>query len=281
MSYGREVRVRQRRVPYGGVGGRTQSIREDARRGITGLQPRDPERPRAITGKLFANSKSTPPDVVPTLTVIAGQNGAGKTRFTGRVDLEGRERLLHPNAITRELNSADPDAAASASGRETLRRAAAYLDSALSFVIENTLSGRLLLGLMREAKSRGWEIHLVFLCIDSPERSIERIRTRALLGGHSVPEEGRALRRHLAIQPNAAPGRTALGFTALTVRVPVRIFVRRLRDEWNPSITTGDRRVFLFANRFVQTRDAGWDRGRRRPARLAQRESRGHLQYFV
>jgi predicted ABC-type ATPase len=105
------------------------------------------------------------------------------------VHFEGRKRLLDPDAIARELNPEEPTAAAIAAGRETLRRAAEYLDSALSFVIETTLSGRLHLDLIREAKSRGWEIHFVFICLDSPDRSIERIRTRAQLGGHRVPEK--------------------------------------------------------------------------------------------
>jgi predicted ABC-type ATPase len=126
---------------------------------------------------------------VPIFTLIAGPNGVGKSSFTKGVNLEGVERLLDPDAIARQLNLADPSAAAIAAGRETLRRAEQYLNSAVSFVIETTLSGRHHLDMIRDAKSRGFRIHLVFIGLDSPERCIDRVKSRAVLGGHGVPEK--------------------------------------------------------------------------------------------
>lgn len=41
---------------------------------------------------------------------------------------------------------------------------------------------------MAEARARGYEIHLAFIALDSPEESIARIRTRAARGGHFIPD---------------------------------------------------------------------------------------------
>jgi len=58
----------------------------------------------------------------------------------------------------------------------------------VSFAFETTLSGRSKADLIRKAKSRGYEIHLVFIGLDSPERCITRIRNRAARGGHFIPD---------------------------------------------------------------------------------------------
>ena len=82
----------------------------------------------------------------------------------------------------------NPSAAAIAAGREVLRRIASYLASGVSFAVETTLSGKGNLDLMDTAKSRGYETHLVFVGVDTPERSISRVRNRAARGGHFIPD---------------------------------------------------------------------------------------------
>jgi predicted ABC-type ATPase len=125
---------------------------------------------------------------VPTLTVIAGPNGSGKSTITQSVCFEDGERLLDPDTLARELNPLNPSAAAIAAGREVLKRTADFLNRGVSFAVETTLSSRGRLELMRNAKSRGYRIHLVFIGLDSPERCITRIRNRAARGGHFIPD---------------------------------------------------------------------------------------------
>jgi predicted ABC-type ATPase len=100
---------------------------------------------------------------VPILTVIAGPDGTGKSTLTQSVDFEGRDRLLDPDAIARHLNGLNPSAAAIAAGRDVLKRTADYLNRGVSFAIEATLSSRSRTELIGKAKSRGYEIHLVFI----------------------------------------------------------------------------------------------------------------------
>jgi predicted ABC-type ATPase len=109
---------------------------------------------------------------VPLLTIIAGPNGSGKSTLTQGVDFDGRDRLLDPDAVARVLNPMNPSAAAIAAGREVLKRIASYLDSGVSFAVETTMSGKGNVDLISTAKSRGYEVHLLFVCLDSPERSI-------------------------------------------------------------------------------------------------------------
>ena len=99
-----------------------------------------------------------------------------------------------------------------AAGREVLKRTADYLNRELSFAVETTLSSRGRVDLIRKAKSLGYEIHLVFIGLDSPERCITRIRNRAALGGHIIPDAD-VRRRYARSAANAAQALRAADIT--------------------------------------------------------------------
>ena len=86
------------------------------------------------------------------------------------------------------MNPLHPAAAALPAGREALRLTAEYLRQRVSFAVETTLAGHGKLDLLREAKSRGYEVHLLFVGLDTPERCVGRIRNRVAEGGHFVPD---------------------------------------------------------------------------------------------
>jgi len=101
------------------------------------------------------------------------------------------------------LDPLNPSAKSIAAGRNVLKRTADYLNRGVSFAVETTLSGRGRVDLIRKARSRGYEIHLVFIGLDSPERCITRIRNRAALGGHFIPDAD-VRRRYVRSVANAA-----------------------------------------------------------------------------
>ena len=140
---------------------------------------------------------------MPTLTVIARPNGSGKSTLTRSVDFEGRGQLLDPDSISRGLNPLNPSAKAVAALRDVLKRTADYLNRGVSFAVETTLSSRGRVDLIRKAKSRGYEIHLVSIGLDSPERCIARVRNQAALGGRFIPDAG-VRRRYARSIANAA-----------------------------------------------------------------------------
>jgi predicted ABC-type ATPase len=130
---------------------------------------------------------------MPTLTVIAGANGSGKSTLTKQ--LERPILLIDPDAIAKELNPLDPASAAIAAGRQALALAQQYIQSESSFVVETTFAGNTYIKLMREAKSRGWLVVLMYIGIDNPNMNVLRVADRVKLGGHDVPRED-ILRRY-------------------------------------------------------------------------------------
>ena len=41
---------------------------------------------------------------------------------------------------------------------------------------------------MRQAQAHGFIVRLVYVCLDNPERSIQRVRERVAQGGNDVPD---------------------------------------------------------------------------------------------
>jgi predicted ABC-type ATPase len=139
------------------------------------------------------------------LTVVAGPNGSGKSTYTRALDFEGRENLLDPDAVSRRLSPANPRTAAIASAREILERMQYCLDRRTSFAIETTLASRKTLQTMQKAKLNGFAVELIYICLDTPERCVFRVRERVLQGGHHVPDTDvrRRYQRSLANLPEA------------------------------------------------------------------------------
>ena len=63
-----------------------------------------------------------------------------------------------------------------------------YKSKRADFGFETTLSGRSYLGLIRELKKAGYQVHIFFLWLPNVELALSRIRNRVLRGGHNVPE---------------------------------------------------------------------------------------------
>ena len=125
---------------------------------------------------------------MPVLTIIAGPNGSGKSSVIRDLGLQELANLLEADAIAKRMDPADPRRAAVAAGREVIRRTREYLASRESFAMETTLASVGTLEIMREAKALGYTIRFVYVCLDSPDRNIQRVSERAAAGGHDVPD---------------------------------------------------------------------------------------------
>lgn len=130
------------------------------------------------------------PDHDPTLFLIGGCNGAGKTTFARRLlPMEGVELFLNADEIARGLSPLKPELAAVRAGRLLLENADDLIAKRKSFGLESTLSGKTYARLLREAKEAGFFISLHFLVVPSAEVSIERVAHRVSKGGHHVPSD--------------------------------------------------------------------------------------------
>ena len=125
----------------------------------------------------------------PQVIIFAGPNGAGKTTlapFLLRDEL-GITEYVNADAIAAGLSAFNPAGATFEAGRVMLGRLRELSAESRSFAFETTLATRSYAAFIRRLKQEGYEFHLLFLWLRSPELAAERVRGRVLSGGHDVP----------------------------------------------------------------------------------------------
>src|SRR5215212_4129427 len=129
------------------------------------------------------------PGPVPTIYLIAGCNGAGKTTFAKEFLPKEVKclRFLNADEIARGLSPLKPSASAIRAGRLLLTQVDEHLRRRETFALESTLSGKTYIRLFQRALKSGYEIELHYLWLSSPSQAIARVRQRVQLGGHHVP----------------------------------------------------------------------------------------------
>jgi len=126
----------------------------------------------------------------PTIYLIAGCNGAGKTTFAKEfLPRIGVVRFLNADEIARGLSPLRPEIVAFKAGRLLLRELREQIASGETIALESTLSGRTYVKLLQNARQRGYQIDLHFVWIASPQEAIRRVRQRVKEGGHHVPAD--------------------------------------------------------------------------------------------
>lgn len=127
----------------------------------------------------------------PTLCVVAGPNGSGKTSTT--VQLLANEwsegsLYINPDNIAQEQfgdwNS--PEAVLKAAKYATDLRYKC-LNEKRDFVFETVFSSDEKLEFLRKAHESGFFIRFFFVCTSNPKINVSRITKRYLEGGHEVP----------------------------------------------------------------------------------------------
>jgi len=129
------------------------------------------------------------PALPPTIYVIAGCNGAGKTTFAKEFLPKEVKclRFLNADEIARGLSPLKPSAGAVRAARLLLTQVDECLRRRETFALESTLSGKTYILLFRRARQLGYEIELHYLWLSSPAQAIARVRQRVQQGGHHVP----------------------------------------------------------------------------------------------
>jgi len=125
----------------------------------------------------------------PTIYLIAGCNGAGKTTFAKEFLPHEVKCLRFYNAdeIARGLSPLEPSAGAIKAGRLLLREVRESIDRHETFALESTLSGKTYVRTFRHALSLGFELELHYLWLSNVDQAISRVRRRVRMGGHDVP----------------------------------------------------------------------------------------------
>ena len=129
-------------------------------------------------------------EIRPEFTVIAGANGAGKSRlspyylhcksFDGDL-LALNLRKEHPDWIERWISGT----VASELQKQKDEAIAQHKD----FAFETNFSNDLILNMIGEFKEAGYKISLLYFGLGSLEESTTRVMQRKLFGGHDVANE--------------------------------------------------------------------------------------------
>jgi predicted ABC-type ATPase len=128
------------------------------------------------------------PATTPTIYLIAGCNGAGKTTFAREFLLKevGCANFLNADYLALGLSPLSPEIAALKAGRLLLVEFKSLVVRKETFAVESTLSGLTYLRLLREAQRRGFRVYIHFLWLPKPANAIARVRERVKKGGHNV-----------------------------------------------------------------------------------------------
>lgn len=127
----------------------------------------------------------------PTLYIIAGCNGAGKTTASMSVlpeVLDCRE-FVNADEIAKGLSPFRPEEVAIEAGKLMLQRIDYLLSRHATFAIETTLSTKSYKNLVEKTKSEGYQIILLYFWLSSPEMAEARVAKRVASGGHDIPKD--------------------------------------------------------------------------------------------
>jgi predicted ABC-type ATPase len=128
---------------------------------------------------------------MPNLVVIAGPNGAGKSTLAPAVlrGALGVEEFVNADVIARGLSAFNPERAAIKAGRIMLARLRELAGQQVDFAFETTLASRAFAPWIASLTPTGYDFHLIYVWVSSPELCIARVTDRVRSGGHHVPDD--------------------------------------------------------------------------------------------
>lgn len=134
--------------------------------------------------------------------MIAGPNGAGKTTLALELIHDGDMLYEYINAdeIAKGLAPMHPESKGLEASKLMIKRLKELLEGNKSFAFETTGAGTNYRKHIEEGQAKGYEVHLTFLWLASPEQAVKRVVQRVKQGGHDVPEETVRRRYHLGLK---------------------------------------------------------------------------------
>ena len=97
--------------------------------------------------------------------------------------------FVNADEIAKGLSPFNPEGVAIEAGRLMLERIDCLIRRGESFSIETTLATRSYINLVRRAHTEGYQVHLIYFWLKSPELAIQRVAERVAHGGHNIPQD--------------------------------------------------------------------------------------------
>ena len=125
------------------------------------------------------------------LFILSGCNGSGKTTASYAIlpELLEVSEFVNSDEFAKSLSPFNPSAASITASRLMLMKIRYLLDRRADFSIETTLATRSLLGIVKEAKTLGYTVTIMYLWLESPHLAMERVKARVAAGGHNISDE--------------------------------------------------------------------------------------------
>ena len=129
----------------------------------------------------------------PTIAVLAGVNGAGKSSVAGGFLLKEGDTFFNPDTVAQQIRTLHPDIPLTLANAHAWQIGKSLLEQAIAegrdYRFETTLGGNTIARLLEQAARGGHRLHIWFCGLASPELHLRRVRSRVVHGGHDIPEE--------------------------------------------------------------------------------------------
>jgi predicted ABC-type ATPase len=123
----------------------------------------------------------------PTLGIVAGPNGSGKTTFYEQVLRRQFPRWVNADEIARTLTQVAESTRDLAAARLAEDQRERLIAERVTFAFETVFSRTdHWIRFLRKAKELGYRLDLFFLCTSDPVMNVARVKTRMGRGGHAV-----------------------------------------------------------------------------------------------
>jgi predicted ABC-type ATPase len=103
--------------------------------------------------------------------------------FARNTSLQG---ICECRQYCRGLSPFSPESVAMEAGRLMLQRIDQLTKEKVNFAFETTLAARSYVSLVKEARTAGYDITLLYFWLSSPRLAKERVAKRVSMGGHNI-----------------------------------------------------------------------------------------------
>lgn len=128
----------------------------------------------------------------PTIAVLAGVNGAGKSSVAGGFLHKEGNAFFNPDTVAQQIRGLHPDIPLTLANAHAWQIGRSLLQQAITegrdYRFETTLGGRTIAQLLERAAQSGHRLHVWFCGLVSADLHLHRVRSRVAHGGHDIPE---------------------------------------------------------------------------------------------